>query len=144
PRAIARARSAARNPMATTPYPHLVCAVLCFRNVSVLVGLLDRMALDLHSQPLFARIEARALGYRPALQCAIELQAEVVVEPPRCMLLHNKMQLTGAPNRLLAFGLAGLGKIALAAIRLQAHARLRSCCGFCACACDLVERVAPR
>src|SRR2546426_12269527 len=60
------------------------------------------------------------------------------------MLLHDKMQLLGAPDRLLASGFAGLAKIALAAICLQAHARLRSCCVFFACGCDLVARVAPR
>ena len=77
--AITRARIVDRNPIATIPYDHFACAVLFFRNVAFEVGVLERMVLDVHGQSLFARIETRALGYRPALQRPIELQAKVVV-----------------------------------------------------------------
>ncbi|MNY53752.1 hypothetical protein D3C86_1895370 [compost metagenome] len=44
---------------------------------------------------LFAGIVARPLGHRPAEQHAIEFEPEIVVQPPRPMLLDHETQLFG-------------------------------------------------
>ena len=55
-------------------------------------AVLERMVLDLHREPLVRRIEARPLGHRPALQHAVELQPEVVVQMAGGVLLDDERQ----------------------------------------------------
>jgi len=77
------------------------------------------MVLDLDGQALDARIEARALGYRPALEHAAHLEAKIVMQPPRGMLLHDKAQRMGSALAPAAARLRRLGEIALAAVLRQ-------------------------
>src|SRR5258707_9811294 len=53
------------------------------------------MVLDMDRQPLLTGIEARPLRDRPALQNAIEFEPEIVVQPPRGVLLHDKGERRG-------------------------------------------------
>ena len=61
-------------------------------------------------------IERRALGHRPGLEHAVELEAEVVVQPRRVMLLDDEAQLRAGRDRGLARRLGGLVEVALGAI----------------------------
>ena len=54
------------------------------------VGVLDRVVLHLHREPLLGRVERGSLGHRPREQHAAPLEAQVVVEPARRVLLHHE------------------------------------------------------
>jgi len=78
-------------------------------------------------EPLVGRIEAGALRYRPALERAVELEPEVVMQTGRVVLLDQIAQL--ACPRLAdrcAFRLLGLREVALGMIALER----RSFCVF--------------
>src|SRR5690606_3172896 len=93
----------------------------------------ERMVLDVDGEALLARHQAGALGDRPALQHAVHLQAQVVVQPPRRVLLD---QVAVAARRLLlpAARLRRLLEIALLAVGLEAHQpALRRRSGLAAC-----------
>src|SRR5690606_7839990 len=49
-----------------------------------------RMVLDMHGEALLPRHQARAARHRPALEDAIHLQAEVVMQPPGVVLLDDE------------------------------------------------------
>src|SRR5436309_12761147 len=48
------------------------------------------MILDVHRQALFVGAHGRSLRHRPALQHAVELQTQVVVEPARRVLVDDE------------------------------------------------------
>ena len=48
------------------------------------------MVLDVDGQVALARLERDALGDGPARERAVALEAEVVVEPPRVVALHDE------------------------------------------------------
>ena len=50
------------------------------------------MILDLDRHALVAGIERGTLGHRPGLQHPIELEAKVVVQSSRRVLLHHEQQ----------------------------------------------------
>src|SRR5689334_21078946 len=50
------------------------------------------MVFHFHRQSAYRRVVARHLGHRPRLHHAVELEAEVVVQVTRRMLLHHEMQ----------------------------------------------------
>src|SRR5262249_44524390 len=77
------------------PPEHCPAAVLTLRNRSLETAVLYGVILDLHGETLVRRIEARAFGHRPALERAVELEPEVVVEMARRVLLHHE----GAASR---------------------------------------------
>jgi hypothetical protein len=67
------------------------------------------MVFDMDSKPFVGRIEAGAFGDRPALERAVKLQAEVIMQTGRVVLLDQIAQL--ACPRLAdrcAFRLLGL------------------------------------
>jgi hypothetical protein len=71
------------------------------------------MVFDVHRQRLDGRIEMRPLRHRPTLEDAIQLETEVVMQPPGRMLLHNELPAgrrgNGFPSR--RFGGQGWSKI---------------------------------
>ena len=69
------------------------------------VGVLDGVVLYVHGQALLFRVHRRALGHRPALQHAVHLEPEVVMKPPRGVLLDHEA-LAGA----LPAAAEGLGR----------------------------------
>src|SRR5207248_11515231 len=76
------------------------------------------------SQPLLPRIEARPLRHRPALQDAVELEAKIIMQPPRRMLLDDKGE-RGAGFFMRgrhARRLRRLAEIAFASVFLERHA----------------------
>ena len=50
----------------------------------------DRMILNLDRKPLLAGNETRAAGHRPALHYPVEFEPQIVMEPPRRMLLDDE------------------------------------------------------
>ena len=65
------------------------------------------MILDVHREAPLEGVEARPLGHGPALQRALELEPEIVVQPRRRVLLDDE----GAPAAVAAAGPSlGLGR----------------------------------
>ena len=116
--AIAGARIADRFPGAVVPHDHRAAAVLAFRDLAFEAAVVERMVLHVHGHALVGRVEARPLGNGPALQRAIELEPEVVVQVAGGVLLDDEgeaARLCGcAPARL-----AGAGEVTLLQIGLE-------------------------
>src|SRR5258707_15746518 len=86
-------------------------AILAARDVALEVEIGDRVVLGLHRQPLLAGHQAGAAGDRPALQHAVELEPQVVVETARRMLLDDEPRALAASALRLRLG--GAREIAL-------------------------------
>src|SRR5262249_8532547 len=75
------------------------------------------VVLGLDRQPLAVGDEARAVRHRPALEHAVELESEVVVNAAGGVLLHYELAaLIGAERRT---GLAGARGVALLLVDVQ-------------------------
>jgi hypothetical protein len=68
-------------------------AVLARRNRPLEARVLERMILDVHRKMLLSRLERHALRDGPARERAIDLEAEVVVQAPRVVPLHDEDRL---------------------------------------------------
>ncbi|MCY1229696.1 hypothetical protein D9M72_420720 [compost metagenome] len=77
-------------PRATIPDNHRAGAILFGRDLSLKIGIVERVVLHMDRDTLFAGIVARALGHRPTEQHAIEFEPEIVVQPLRPMLLDHE------------------------------------------------------
>jgi len=124
------ARVADRLPCAVVPDDHLAGAVLSLRDRPFEARVVDRMVLDLHGHALVVRVEAGSLRYRPALQRAVELEAKVVVQASRRVLLDDERE--RAARRLATGRLARDVEVALLEIRTQGALHRRSFAGQCA------------
>src|SRR5512145_225451 len=82
----------ARDPGAAVPQQHVAGAVFAGRDRALEVTVAERVVLGLYREALGRGIQARALRYRPALQRAIPLQAEVVVQSGRRVALDEEPQ----------------------------------------------------
>jgi hypothetical protein len=116
-----------RRPRAPVPQHDGAAAVLALGNRALEVAVADRMILDLHREPLDGRIGHGTLGHRPRLEHAVELEAEVVVEVRRGVLLHDERErfVGGAVTRA-AGRLRSAGEVPHAAILLESHAGTRA------------------
>ena len=103
--------------------------VAASKKVGALIGKIckskqiDRVVFDLHRQPPNGRIEARALRYGPRLHHAVELQAEVVVEVARRVLLDDEVQGPAARLRDLAGRFGGAGEVTLRVVLGEGRGR---------------------
>src|SRR5215471_21620125 len=116
---VALVRIAYGLPGPAVPHHHRAAAVLALRNGALEAAVFERMILYLHGQALVSGVEARPLGYRPALERAVELEAEIVVELAGCVLLNHEGQIrrsAPARSRALARGLRRGLEVPLAAI----------------------------
>ena len=96
-------RIADRRPCAPVPHDDGAAAVFAFGDRSFEIGVFQRVVFDGDREPLFAGYEARAASHRPALQNAVQRQAEIVVQPGRVVLLNDKdvaHLVRRAPSRL--------------------------------------------
>ena len=109
-------RVALGQPVAAIPELHRAAAILAFGNGALEVAVVERMVLDLDRQPLDRRIERRALGHRPRLEGAVELQAEIVVQPRGVVALHHEAQGLAGRDGRLAGRLFRQAEVALGAI----------------------------
>ena len=82
-----------RLPHSVVPEHHRSTAVFAFGDDSLKAAVFQRMVFDLHRQALVGGIEIRAFGHGPALEHAVQLQAEVVMEVRGIVLLDDKRQL---------------------------------------------------
>src|ERR1700742_565340 len=85
------------------------------------------MVFDMDCKPFVGWIEAGAVGNSPALECAVELEPEVVMQTGRVVLLDQVAQLA-CPRQAAcgAFGLLSLRDVTLGMIAIER----RSSCGF--------------
>ena len=88
-----------RLPCAAIPQLHRAGAILAVGYDALEIGIVQRMVLDVRSDPLVGGIERRPFAHRPAPQHAVMLQAEVPVQASamRLVLLHHE-------DRRIAFG----------------------------------------
>src|SRR5690349_19745452 len=82
-------RIAHRGPGATVPQQHRSASVLALGYGPFEIAVLDLMVLDFDRESLVGWIAAGPLGHRPALEHAVQLEAEVVVEVRRGVLLDH-------------------------------------------------------
>ena len=93
--------------------------VLALRDHTLEGPVFDRVVLDAHREPLVARVEGRALRHGPAQQDPVQLQAEVVVEPRRRVLLDAVRRPAGGAG--LTRGLGRPGEVALLLVVFESH-----------------------
>ncbi len=110
-----------RLPGAAIPGLHRAGAVLACGDAALEVGVVARMVLDMHGQPLVAGIERGAFRHRPAPQHAAVLQAEIPVQAAGGVFLDDEDR-GGAARRVCRRRLRGHGKIAAGAIGVEAVA----------------------
>src|SRR5690606_3659160 len=101
-------------------------AVLVLGNHAFEVAVFERMVLGLHREAALARIEARSLGHRPALQDAVQLEAKVIVQPPRRMALHRVAERLSLSRATAALRLGRNAEVAHLAVAPEAVAHARS------------------
>jgi hypothetical protein len=80
------------------------------------------MVFDLHSEPLVGWVERRAFGYRPALEDAVPLQSEVVMQMRGRMFLNHEAALL-VRNGMCAARLRGDMEVSLASVFCESHTR---------------------
>ncbi len=111
-----------RRPIAAIPQHDRAAAILSLRDDPLEPAIIERVVFDMDRQAPLARIEARPFGHRPAFQHPVELQAEIVMQPARRVLLHDKGErprFGAAPDG--ARRLRGLAEIALSLVLGQRH-----------------------
>src|SRR5690606_18437866 len=75
-------------PDAAVPEHHGAAPVLTLGDQAFEVAVLERVILRAHREALHRGIGDGSLRHGPAQEHAVPLEAEVVVEPPRRVLLH--------------------------------------------------------
>ncbi len=115
-------RIADRLPRAAIPDDDGARAVLMRRNDALEGAVLQRMVFDVHREPLLVRVEAWALGDRPAQQHAIELQPEVVMELARRVFLDHEGERFRLASLDASTRLRRCAEITFFAVPFEAHA----------------------
>ncbi|KAG1251901.1 hypothetical protein G6F68_012041 [Rhizopus microsporus] len=90
PVAVALARIADRHPAALVPDDDLAGAVPALGYLAFELGVREGMIFHLHGHALDGGIVAGALGHRPALHRAVQLQPEVIMQPAGPVLLDDE------------------------------------------------------
>jgi hypothetical protein len=123
PLAIAELGIELRRPGALVPHHHRAGAIFALRDHALEVAIFQRMVLDMDREPLLVGDEARPFRHGPALEDAVQLQAEIVVHPARGVLLDDVRIFRGGiaalGRGLLAGGLRRLRKIPLGSVGIQ-------------------------
>ncbi len=114
---IERLLRLARAVPAVVPHDDRARSVVAGGDDALEVAVLDRVILDVHREPLLLRVPRRSLGHRPALEHAVHLEAQVVVQAPRGVLLHHEE--APARGRVPSEGLGGAIRIALLAVGFE-------------------------
>ena len=108
-------------PLPAVPHDDAAGAVFAFGDAPFELGVIERMILDVHRQALVIGRQARTPGHGPALQHAIELEAQVVMQPARSVLLDDEQMPTLAGE--FAARLRGAREVALLCILAQSRRR---------------------
>src|SRR6185312_2901757 len=102
-----------RLPAPAIPDHHGAAAIFAFRDGAFEFVVFDGVVLDLDREPLLTWHEAGAARHRPAFHGAADLEPQIVMQPPRGMLLdHESMAaLSNLSARLLGEVEAALGVV---------------------------------
>src|SRR5690606_3009881 len=76
-------------PRAPVPEDDRAPSVLALRDGAFEIAIVERMILDMDGETLLAGNQAWALGDRPALERAVHLEAQIVVQAARRVLLDQ-------------------------------------------------------
>ncbi len=109
-------------PAAPVPDHDRAAAVLALGDDALEVGVVQRVVLDVDGEMLVVRIEARALRHGPALERAVELEPDVVVQPPGRVLLDDE-EVAARAGLDVRSGLGCLAEVPFLAVALQCHAQ---------------------
>ncbi len=93
-----------RQPVAAIPDDDRAGAVLRLRNLAFERRIFERMVLGPYREPAIFWIVARLLRHCPALENAVVLEPEVVVQTRRVVPLDDELQLAAEPRRLAPRG----------------------------------------
>src|SRR5690606_33383481 len=85
-------RVAYRFPAALIPQHDGTAAIFAFRNDAFETAIFQRMVLGADGEPLVGGVGGGAPGDRPALEDAVELEAEIIVQPRGVVLLDDEAQ----------------------------------------------------
>src|SRR5206468_1548661 len=118
---LARRPVAERAEPPTIPDDGRSRAVAALGDHTLEVGVLDGMVFDVDGQAPLAVADRRALGHRPAGEHAVDLEPQVVVEPPRRVLVDDEQVAVGRPA--VAERLGRARGVALVPVRVEAAAR---------------------
>src|ERR1051326_9230336 len=91
-------RIAYRGPMAAVPDDDRAAAVLALGDVALELEIVERMVFGANRKPLLARHQARSSRHRPALEHAVELEPQIVMQPARRVLLHHELPAGAGPQ----------------------------------------------
>ena len=80
-------------PVAAVPDLHRAAAVLALGDGALEVAVVERMILDLHREPLLARIEGGPARHRPGLEHAVIFETKIVMQPRGGVLLNHEAPL---------------------------------------------------
>ena len=132
---IALVRVGQRLPAPGVPEHHRAAAILALRDRPLEVAIVEGVVLDMNGEPALAGVEARALRHGPALEHAVELEPQIIVQPA-CGVLLDQITLAGDTLARAAAGLGGDGEVTLAAIPGELVVdRLRRSVAWCGSSC---------
>src|SRR5690606_1859942 len=107
-------------PCAAIPDDNRPAAIFALRDGAFKVAIVERVVLDMDSQPLFGRNKARTTGDCPACKHPIDLQPQIIVQPPGCMFLNDET-VAGSACLGAAVGLCCLPEIPLLPVGFERH-----------------------
>src|SRR6185437_5855389 len=93
-----------RLPGAAVPDHDRAAAILALGDGALEFVVIDRVILDLHGEPLFARDKAWAARHRPALHHAVKLKPQIIVQARRVVLLDDEGVAALAGDLAFRFG----------------------------------------
>ena len=108
------------------PDDDVACAVLFFRDDAFEGGVIERMVLDLDRQSFLAKLQRWTFRNRPGLEYPVQFESKIVVQPARCVLLHDEQQRPAALDDLRSrFGRACEGALLLVFFQRTFHGSRR-------------------
>jgi hypothetical protein len=108
-----------RRPETAIPHLYRAAAVLALGDGAFEVAVVQRMIFHLHRQAFVSRIDRRPLGDGPRFEDAVQLQAKVIVQVARGMLLNDEPQMFSRQHLPRSARFLGFGEIALGSIGLE-------------------------
>src|SRR5450631_1859064 len=92
------------HPGAAVPDHDRAAAIFALRDCAFELVVVNRMVFDLHGETFFTRHQAGAASHRPALHDAIEFEPQIVMQPPRRVLLNDVSVPLSGDNLTLRLG----------------------------------------
>src|SRR5262249_60370950 len=80
-------------------------------DIALEIEVFHRVILGADRQPLLADDQAWPAGHRPALERAVKLEPQIVMNPARVVLLHD--ELPALPLAVRRLGLGGAAEVAV-------------------------------